>query len=126
MALAHGMSRTIATRTNIPYSAAHAIVLPHAMRYNCSAVGDRVALAGRAVGAAYRSEPDDAAAIKTCDALERLVRALGLQGRLRDAGVEQSSLLPMAEAALGNPCMAANPRPIDSAGQILSVLRAAY
>ena len=104
----------------------HGIVLPHALRYNRSAVGDRIALAGRAIGAAYRSEPDDEAAIKTASALERLIRALGLPGRLRDVGIEEPALLSIAEAALANPCMATNPKPIDSTGQILSVIRAAY
>ena len=126
MGLAHGICRTISTRTTVPYSTAHAIVLPHALRYNRSSVGDRIALAGRAIGAAYRSEPDDEAAIKTASALERLIRALGLPGRLRDAGIEESLLLPLSEAALANACMATNPKPIDNAGQILSVLRAAY
>jgi maleylacetate reductase len=126
MGVAHGISRTISARTSVAYSVAHGIVLPHALRYNASAVGDRVALGGRAIGAAYRSEPDDDAAVKTSSALERLFRALGLPGRLRDAGIEESSLLTIAEAALANPCIPANPKPIDSAGQILSVLRAAY
>jgi maleylacetate reductase len=126
MGLAHGIARTISARSPVTYSIAHAIVLPHALRYNKSIVGDRVALAGRALGAAYRSEPDDDAAMKTSNAIERLVRALGLPVRLRDAGIEEGLLLPLAEAALANPCMATNPKPIDSAGQILSVLRAAY
>ena len=126
MGLAHGISRTISTRTSVTYAMAHAVVLPHALRYNRSSVGDRIALAGRAIGAAYRSEPDDDAAAKTSAALERLTRSLGLPTRLRDAGIEESALLGIAEAALANPCMGFNPRPIDSAGQILSVLRAAY
>jgi maleylacetate reductase len=126
MGLAHGISRTISTRTTMSYSVAHAVVLPHALRYNRSLVGDRIALTGRAIGAAYRSDPDDEAATKTASALERLIRALGLPGRLRDAGIEESALLPLAEAALANSCMATNPKPIESAGQILSVLRAAY
>jgi len=124
--LAHGIARTISARSPVTYSVAHAIVLPHALRYNKSAVGDRVALAGRALGAAYRSEPDDEAAVKTSNALERLIRALGLPGRLRDVGIEEPALLPLAEAALANSCMTTNPKRIDSAGQILSVLRAAY
>jgi len=57
-------------------------------------------LAGRALGAAYRSEHDDEAAVKTSNALERLIRALGLPGRLRDVGIEEPALLPLAEAAL--------------------------
>lgn len=126
MGLAHGIARTVSARTPVPYSVAHAIVLPHALRYNRSMIGDRVALAGRALGAAYRSEPDDDAAMKTSNAIERLVRALGLPGRLRDVGIEEAALLSLAEAALANPCMTTNPKPIDSAGQILSVLRAAY
>jgi maleylacetate reductase len=126
MGLAHGISRTVSARTGVAYSVVHGIVLSHALRYNRSAVGDRIALAGRAIGAAYRSEPNDEAAIKTASALERLVRSLGLPGRLRDVGIEEPALLSIAEAALANPCMAANPKHIDSAGQILSVLRAAY
>ena len=126
MGLTHGICRTISARKGVAYSVAHAVVLPHALRYNSTAVGDRIALGGRAIGAAYRSEPDDEAAAKTASALERLVRALGLPGRLRDVSIEEPDLLPIAEAALANPCMAANPKPIDSAGQILTVLRAAY
>ena len=126
MGLAHGISRTLSMRSGLAYSVAHAIVLPHALRYNASVVGDRIALAGRAIGAAYRSEPDDEAAAKASNAFERLVRALGLPGHLREAGIDAGNLLSIAEAALANPCMATNPRPIDNAGQILSVLRAAY
>ena len=126
MGLAHGICRTLSARTGIPYSTAHAIVLPHAMRYNRSAAPDRLAVAGRALRAAYQSEPDDVAAHKAAAAVERLVRALGLPARLRDVGLEEGALLPLAEAALANPCMAFNPRPIESAGQILSVLRSAY
>lgn len=126
MGLAHGISRTISARTGVGYSTAHGMILPHAMRYNISAAGHRIALTGRAIGAAYRSEPDDDAASKSANAVERLVRALGLPGRLRDVGIEEGSLLSLAEAALANPCMANNPRRIESAGQILSVLRAAY
>jgi maleylacetate reductase len=126
MGLAHGICRTIAGRTGVPYAIAHAIILPHAMRYNRAGAVDRLALAGRAIGAAYRSEPDDEAAAKACAAVERLVRALGLPGRLRDAGIEERGLLPLAEAALANPCMNTNPRPIETAGQILGVLRAAW
>jgi maleylacetate reductase len=126
MGLAHGIARTISARTPVSYSAAHAIVLAHAVRYNRSAVGDRIALFGRAIGAAYRSEPDDEAATKAAAALERLARALGLPCSLRDVGIEERALVPLAEAALANPCMATNPKPIESAGQILSVLRSAY
>ena len=126
MSLAHGISRTLSSRTTVAYSVAHGIVLPHSMRYNTPYAVDRTALAGRAIGAAYRSEPNDDSATKAASAIERLVRALGLPGRLRDVGIEDSMLLPLAEAALGNPCMAANPRRIESAGQILSVLRSAY
>ncbi|HYK52533.1 MAG TPA: iron-containing alcohol dehydrogenase [Candidatus Eremiobacteraceae bacterium] len=126
MGLAHGIARTLSARTPVSYSVAHAIVLPHALRYNRSSIGDRVALAGRALGAAYRSEPDDDAAVKTCNALERLMRALGLPVRLSDVGIEEGALLSLAEAALANPCMMTNPKPIESAGQILSVLRAAF
>lgn len=126
MGLAHGICRTLSTRSRVPYALAHAIVLPHALRYNAPTVPARIATCGRALGAAYQSEPDDDAAAKTSLAIERLVRALGLPVRLRDAGIEESMLIPLAEAALTNPCFASNPRPIESAGQILTVLRAAY
>jgi alcohol dehydrogenase class IV len=126
MGLAHGICRTISARTPVRYAVAHAIVLPHALRYNAPTVGARIALAGRAIGAAYQSEPDDEAAMKTAAAIERLVRALGLPARLRDVGIEEAALISLAEATLTNPCMSSNPKPIDSAGQVLTVLRAAF
>lgn len=125
MGLAHGICRTISVRTSVPYSSAHGIILPHALRYNSGIAGHRIALVGRALGVAYHSEPDDDAAVKASAAIERLIRALGLPNRLRDVGIEESSLVSLAEAALTNPCLATNPRPIESAGQVLSVLRAA-
>jgi maleylacetate reductase len=126
MGLAHGICRTISVRTAVRYAIAHAVILPHALRYNVGVVGDRIALVGRAIGAAYRSEPDDDAAMKAAAAIERLVRALGLPARLREVGIEESSLVALAEATLTNPCMSANPKPIESAGQVLTVLRAAF
>jgi maleylacetate reductase len=126
MGLAHGICRTISARTAVPYAVAHAIVLPHVLRYNAATVGSRIAVGGRALGAAYHSEPDDDAAMKTAAAVERLVRALGLPGHLRETGIEEPALIPLAEAAMTNPCLASNPRPIESPGQVLMVLRAAF
>jgi maleylacetate reductase len=60
------------------------------------------------------------------DIVAGLVSHLGLPGRLRDAGVSESVLEAVATAALHDPLMASNPRPIKSLAEIMQLLRQAW
>ena len=51
---------------------------------------------------------------------------LGLPRRLRDAGVPESVLDAVADAALHDPLLASNPRPITELAVVKDILRQAW
>ena len=55
-----------------------------------------------------------------------LVATLGLPGRLRDTSVSEAVLEAVANAALHDPLIASNPRPITSLAVIQQLLRDAW
>jgi maleylacetate reductase len=55
-----------------------------------------------------------------------LVAALGLPVRLRDAGVTESQIGDVATAAVHDPLLASNPRPISSLEVVLELLKQAW
>jgi len=92
-------------------------MLPHVLRYNASINADRQAVIGSSIGDAVQP---------LASLVEGLVSHLGLPGRLRDAGVSESVLEAVARAALHDPLMASNPRPIESITEIRQLLRQAW
>jgi maleylacetate reductase len=92
-------------------------MLPHILRYNMELNGDRQAVIAAAVG-----RPGTPLA----DIVAQVVAHLGLPGRLRDAGVAEAVLGMVAEAALHDPMLATNPRPIRSIDVVKDLLRKAW
>jgi alcohol dehydrogenase class IV len=103
MGVHHGLAQLLGGRTGIPHGLANALVLPHAMRFNQSAVPDELRRIGAALGDA--DDPAGAAA--------RLVERLGLPTRLSQCGVEEDDLDAVARLAGGSPSVRANPRPVS-------------
>lgn len=105
MGVHHGLAQLIGGRTGIPHGLANAVILPHAVRFNASAVPAEVGRIGVAIGAS-----DDPAAT-----IADLVERLGLPGHLADIGVTEEDLDAVAAAAGSNHSVAANPRPVSEA-----------
>jgi alcohol dehydrogenase class IV len=110
MGVHHGLSQLVGGRTGIPHGLANAIILSHAVRYNSDAV-DLTAI-GTALG-----DPDDPAG-----AVDRLRAAIGLPGRLSEAGVDDDDLDAVARLSQRNHNVRANPKPVteDDARTILT------
>jgi maleylacetate reductase len=87
------------------------------LRYNASVNAARQAVIVSSIGDVARP---------LADIVEGLVSHLGLPGRLRDAGISESVLAAVATAALHDPLMASNPRPIESITEIMQLLRQAW
>ena len=118
MGLHHGLCHGLGGRTGIAHGVANAIVLPHVMRFNLEATREAQERFALAIGAA---SAEDAA-----DRVQRLVSDLGLPTRLREAGVFEQDLEPIAAAAVErSPHVKRNPRPV-SEDDALAVLRAAW
>jgi alcohol dehydrogenase class IV len=105
-------------RTGIPHGVAAAILLPHVMRFNLDAAPEALTRFARAIAVAGPAEG--------VDAVEALVVDVGLPRQLREAGVFEQDLEPVAAwAAERSPDVANNPRPV-SAEDALGILQAAW
>lgn len=104
MGVHHGLAQLLGGRTGISHGLANAIVLPHAMAFNQTAVPgelDRIRDALGDVG--------------------ELVGRLGLPTRLSEVGVTEEDLDVVARLSQGSASVQANPRPVseDDARMIL-------
>jgi alcohol dehydrogenase len=122
MALALG--HAIGMRHEIDNGIANAIVLPFVMKFNAE-----VALAGYEKAAAAlnlgHSKADRLVAELT-ETLSRLFRTLNVPRRLRDAGVPRDAFSELASLALEDWFLRNNPRPVQKASEIESILQEAW
>lgn len=103
----------------------NAVVLPHALRFNGDAAPtgmDKVAAALGLAGAGARG----AVAEQLVEHLSELYAGLSIPTRLRQLQVPADSLPAVATLAMADWFLRGNPRPITDAGQLLSVLQAAW
>jgi len=112
IALHHKLCHTLGGTWNLPHAETHAIILPHAVRYNRDAAPEAMTRIARALGA------DDAAG-----GLYDLEVKLGLQMKLADLGVPAGDLERAAKIAMEAPYP--NPAPVTYEG-VLALLRNAH
>jgi alcohol dehydrogenase class IV len=112
IALHHKLCHTLGGTWNLPHAETHAIILPHAVRYNRDAAPEAMMRVARALGA------KDAAG-----GLYDLEMKLGLQMRLADLGVRADDLERAAKIAMEAPYP--NPAPVTYEG-VLALLRNAH
>jgi len=112
MALHHKLCHTLGGTWNLPHAETHAIVLPHAARYNRDAAPEAMARIARALGAA------DAPG-----GLYDLEKRLGLRMRLADLGMPEADLARAAKIATEAPYP--NPAAIEYA-DVLELLQNAF
>jgi maleylacetate reductase len=113
----HGMGHALGGTAGMPHGETSCVMLPHILRYNASVNGNRQAVIASAVGS-----PN----MMLADIVANLVAALGLPVRLRDAGVTESQIADVAAAAIHDPLLASNPRPILSLDIVLEILKQAW
>jgi alcohol dehydrogenase class IV len=112
MALHHKLCHTLGGTWNLPHAETHAIVLPHAARYNRDAAPEAMARIARALGA--KDAPTG---------LYDLELKLGLKMKLADLGIKAADLVYAARIATEAPYP--NPAAIDYA-QVLELLQNAF
>jgi alcohol dehydrogenase class IV len=112
MALHHKLCHTLGGSWNLPHAETHAIVLPHAVRYNYDAAREAMARAERALGA----QP-------AFQAIYELEAKLGIPMKLSGIGMKEADLERAARIATEAPYP--NPRKVEYA-PVLELLRNAY
>jgi maleylacetate reductase len=112
MALHHKLCHVLGGSFNLPHAETHAIVLPHAVRYNYDAAPEAMARIERALGA--KPAPS---------AIYDLERKLGLPASLSELGLKALDLEKAASIATEAPYP--NPRKVEYA-PLLELLRNAH
>ncbi|BAO91904.1 iron-containing alcohol dehydrogenase [Caballeronia cordobensis] len=124
LGLSHGLGHQLGGRCKVAHGHTSCVLLPQVVRFNAEATTERRALLCRRLEAMLE-QPFEAGAFE--DALRVLiVDELGLPSRLRDLSVAREDLPFVARAALRDPIVATNPRPIRSADEVMAVLDAAW
>jgi maleylacetate reductase len=113
----HGMGHALGGTAGMPHGETSCVMLPHILRYNASVNGDRQAQLAATIG-----QPQTPLA----EIIAELVVHLQLPSSLRAAGVSESVLGAVADAALHDPLLRSNPRPITELPDILKLLRQAW
>ncbi len=113
----HALGHVIGGATGALHGATSCVCLAPLLRWNQTVAAHRQRAVSRGLGA-----PSESAA----DAVESLVRVLGLPTRLRDIGVDRSLLPDLAARALNDPPMRTNPRRPRDAGEIEALLQAMW
>jgi len=100
----------------VPHGYTSCVMLPAVMRWNKSANAERQTHIAAAMGQAGK----DAA-----DALDQLIRGLGMPRSLREVKVMPEHFDRIAEQAMHTPWVPRNPRKIDGPAQVREILELA-
>jgi alcohol dehydrogenase len=101
------------------HGAANSAMITHGMRFNLPASADRQAIIAQAIG--YGNDGADAA-----DGIETILRAVGAPTRLADVGLDRAALPAVAERALHDRHMFANPRAVTDTVELERLLQEAW
>ncbi len=112
----HGIGHQLGAVAGVAHGHTSCVMLPAVIAWNAGHVGGRDRLVHEAVDA---SAPDAATAVA------RLIADLGQPRRLSDVGVQEDQFERIAELAMSNPFVKANPRPITSPADVVAILRLA-
>ena len=113
----HGMGHALGGTAGMLHGETSCVMLPHVLRYNAVVNADRQAALAAAIG-----QPEKPLA----DIIGDLIAYLKLTNRIRDAGVPESILGAVADAALHDPLLKSNPRPITRMEDVQLLIQQAW
>jgi alcohol dehydrogenase class IV len=122
----HALEYPVGVLTGCSHGAGNGLLLPFVMEYNIPACPERLATVARLLREEVSGLSIWAAARRAVEAVQRLKSDIDIPMRLRDLGVKESDLHPLAEAtAQITRLLRANPRPLE-AGALEGILRQAW
>jgi alcohol dehydrogenase class IV len=126
VAAVHALEYPVGGATHCSHGAGNGLLLPFVMRYNLPARRYKFAVIARLLGAELEGKSEAEAADAAIAAVEQLRQDIGIPLRLRDIGITESQLRPLAEKAFAiKRILRVNPRPV-TVDDLEGILRAAF
>jgi maleylacetate reductase len=113
----HGLGHQLGAAAGVPHGLTSCVLLPAVLAFNEPVSPERQNWIAEACGGLGRP---------ASEVVRELIASLGLPTRLSELGVDAAILPRVAESALGNAFVKANPRPVASVNDAMEILRAAY
>ena len=111
----HSLAHPLSTLCGLHHGLANALCLKAVMRFNADHKPGLYRRVGIACGLDVVKCPDTEADSRTIDCIAGLLAKLGLDGRLRDFGVNESQIEPLTTQAFEDPCHQTNAVPVTAA-----------
>jgi alcohol dehydrogenase class IV len=96
----HALAYPIGTQFHVSHGGSNAVVFVPVMRFNMPEAAPLYADIARAVLPGTRALDDETAATSLVDSLDELIPTVGLEGRLREFGIEEQHLSDLTDGAL--------------------------
>jgi alcohol dehydrogenase class IV len=96
----HALAYPLGTQFHVSHGGSNAVMLVPVMRYNLPEAAPLYAEIARSVLADADAQDDQSAAAQLADALEAMIAEVGLEGRLRDLGIEEKNIDDLVDGAL--------------------------
>ncbi|GAA4228338.1 maleylacetate reductase [Actinomadura meridiana] len=126
MSLHHKLCHALGGTLDLPHAATHTVVLPHALAFNQPAAPEATEALTRALNTGSRALNTGSRVLDAADPARRLwdlAGTLDAPRSLRDLGMAESDIEPIADQAVSAPY--ANPAPVTRDG-VTRLLRAAW
>ena len=121
----HAFAHAIGGHCGVPHGVAVAIMTPPIMEYNQPCAAEKYGAIAEIFGVSPDGKSDKAHAAAAVEKTQAFFAALDVPARLRDVGVPQEAIGPMAQDIVPNRSLPSNPRPMDLA-DIQTLLEATW
>jgi alcohol dehydrogenase len=123
--LSHGIGHQLAAEFDMIHGVTSAIMLPLVMEFTRAQTLSRLRVIAEAMGVDTRELTDSASADAAIGAVRDLVTNLGVPNRISAAGGTREAFSKIADHVMGDPAVAACPRPVTRE-DVLGLLDAAW
>lgn len=126
LGIAHALCQALGARHLVPQGFLHAVMLPHAMRFNLPATETKHKLLAGVMSDAVQDRVPATTPYDAIRIIEQFVAGLDLPQRLRDLAIPEAGLKAVAEDSFEVWHTHFNPRRVESAAELLEVLAQAW
>jgi alcohol dehydrogenase len=121
LGLCHAVGHALSAHLGVAHGVALAVMLPHVLAFNLPVRAQAYAGAAWAMGVYDSHKDDEANAHATVEAVQRLVREVGMPQSLAGLGVTKTLIPALAEDALADEVVANTPR-VPDRGELEAML----